>query len=191
MLDANPNIESLQIAAVDTLWREIVSIGGLTPFFIDIFTEEEYVEGSWISKFQMSTLSEYVDKTSSTIGETRLYLPDEMWNSFYIIRAFVGRLHVLMFLAQDGQSLNCHWSKDKIIQDLLGTFWNEEEYKRWEVLPVVGKLQITWEWLEYKMLYQCRELIAIEFEPKSLPQDIIKIGFQPNSVQSNVQPNFK
>lgn len=181
MLDPDPNIGSRQITAVDALWREIVAIGQLPPFYFDILTEEEYVEGSWISKFQMEVLSEYIDKMSSTIGEARLYLPDELWNSFVIARTFVGRLYALISLAKEGQSLKCHWTKDKIVQDLLTTLWNEKEYLNWKALPVMGRLRITWERLEYKILYQCRDFISVEFEPQSLPQNIIKIGFQPNS----------
>ena len=122
MLDPDPNIGSRQITAVDALWREIVAIGQLAPFYLDILTEKEYVEGSWISKFQTESLSEYIDKMSSTIGEARLYLPDELWNSFVIVRTFVGRLYALIFLAKEGQSIKCHWTKDKPVQDLLTVF---------------------------------------------------------------------
>lgn len=189
MLDDNPNIEARQIVAVDTLWREMITIGSLIPFYVDILTEEEYIEGLWLSKIQTDPLADYFEKTSSTIEEIRLYLPDQLWNSFFIAKSLAGRIYALIFMALNGQPIRCHWTNDKMIQGLLTAFWTKEEYSNWERLPVFDKLRMTWERLSYKILCQCRDSIDIGFEPKSLPQDIIKIGFQSNSAQGNIQPN--
>lgn len=191
MLNRNPNIESRQIVAVDTLWKEIIFIGNLLPAYVDILTEEEYLEGSWLSTMQTDPLADYLEKTSSTIEEVRLYLPDQLWNSFFIARSLVGRICGLVFLALNGQPIKCHWTNDRMIQDLLTAFFTKEEYKDWERLPVFSKLQMTWERLGYKILCQCRNSMDIEFEPKSLSQDIFKIGFQSSSPQNKVPPNSK
>ena len=178
-----------QIASVDLIWGETIRLGDKLPVLLDIFTESEYLNGSVDEQLEQMVLSdtEMLALIDNSIQIARPYISDILWNSFYIARAFVGRINFLIRSDISKPDGRLFWKNDQGIKQLLKTLWqdNEEKYMAWHKLSD-PKLLLTWRYIENIILTECRKVLDVDFEELILSEEAIQnltkneIGFKPN-----------
>lgn len=184
-----PEIVAKQITAVDLIWEKTVSLNGKLPVLLDIITESEYLNGVADKDLRQIVLSdaEMLDLLSDSVEVARPYISDILWNSFFVARAFIGRIHFLMNSDLNKSDGRLFWTKDKGVGQLLRALWqdDEEHYIAWNKLPN-PKLLLTWKHFENIILSECRKVLGIDSEESVLPDEVIQniskseIGFKPN-----------
>lgn len=189
MSNSLPEIVSKQITAVDLIWEETVRLNGKLPVLLDIITENEYLNGEADKNLRQIVLSdaEMLDLFSDSIQVARPYISDILWNSFFIARAFIGRIHFLMNSDLNKSDERLFWAKDQGVEQLLRALWqgDEELYMAWNKLPH-PKLLLTWRHFENIILTECKKVLGIDSEKSVLPDEVIQniskseIGFKPN-----------
>lgn len=189
MSNFSTEIITKQIASVDLIWGQTVHLGNKLPALLDIFTESEYLNGTPDEQLGQIVLSdiEMLDLFDDSVQIARPYISDILWNSFFIARAFVGRIHFLIRSDISKPDSRLFWKNDQGIRQLLRTLWqdDEEKYIAWNKL-LDPKLLLTWRYIENIILTECRKVLDIDFEELILPEEVIQnmakneIGFKPN-----------
>ena len=182
-------IVAKQIVSVDSIWGEVIRLSDKLPVRLDIFTESEYLTGSADEQLRQILLSddEMLNLFNDSIQIARPYISDILWNSFFIARAFIGRIHFLIRSDLSKPDGRLFWKNDQGIRQLLKTLWqdDEEKYIAWNKLSD-PKLLLTWRYIENIILTECRKVPDINSEELVLPEEVIQnitkneIGFKPN-----------
>ena len=182
-------IVAKQIVSVDSIWGEVIRLSDKLPVRLDIFTESEYLTGSADEQLRQILLSddEMLNLFNDSIQIARPYISDILWNSFFIARAFIGRIHFLIRSDLSKPDGRLFWKNDQGIRQLLKTLWqdDEEKYIAWNKLSD-PKLLLTWRYIENIILTECRKVLDINSEELVLPEEVIQnltkneIGFKPN-----------
>lgn len=125
-----------RLEAVDELWKSVVKLRDhFSPaiFFFSILHPDEYQNA--LTKSNMAAAISQIDDEFFVTGadmvasleSQRPYLGETLWLRFFIYRAFVGRLAVLITQIKDGRSID-DWRKDPGVQQHLSSILTKEEW---------------------------------------------------------------
>lgn len=183
MLHTDPQIVIKQIESVNVMWEATCRLSSNLPSILMIISNEEYQKGSADNHLQAAVLekTDIVILLEEAPESVRPYISDDLWNVFYIARAFVCRLHLLVNEAiNTSPGERTFWFEDTVIKQYLDQFWSENEYSIWLNYPGYGML-ITWHHIEQKILEESRKVLDIPSEGELLPDEVRITGFRPSA----------
>lgn len=177
MLHTDPQIVAKQITSVSAIWESTASLPD-PPLPLILLSDKEYQnlnEGDTVAADVLSE-EKIASRMVSHTEWTRPYISDNLWNAFYIARAFSFRLHIIVGKAlKMPKGKRVLWRDDLGIRQYFDTFWEEGEYSAWLNVPFHG-VRFARDQLEQKVLEECRKVLDIPSEGEMLSEKI-RVGF--------------
>jgi hypothetical protein len=127
-----------RLSAVDALWSAVLDLKerlSAPVFFYSILTPSEYdsVFGEHSKTYDLvasvndELISDAMRRTNHVESE-RPYLGEVLWSLFFVYRAFLGRLAVLIVMGKRRHHID-NWRDDNGVRQILSSVFNEQELK--------------------------------------------------------------
>jgi hypothetical protein len=142
-----------RLAAIERLWiatLKLKSDFSLVVFFFTILMPEEYdaaLRGGPLSDLVAKVTDEWVTenmKSVDALEADRPYLGETLWLRFYIYRAFIGRLSVLITMGKANKKIK-NWKEDGGVREILSAVLSKEALNAVLALPFPSAAQTALE----------------------------------------------
>ena len=125
-----------RLAAAETLWTTVLDLRerlSAVIFFYTILVPSEYdsvFEPDRKTREMVSGISDELIGAAMSraqrVEEGRPYLSDSLWSSFFVYRAFLGRLAVLIVMGKHDRHIG-DWRDDNGIRQILGSLFDKSQ----------------------------------------------------------------
>jgi len=156
-----------RIEAIDKLWSIVLELRqnfSLVCFWFEIMYPSEYSllrsDPKASTDFQSITYTQVIKWSTTTedIQKYRPYLSEALWQEFFLYRAILGRLGMLIVRIKDGENVE-DWREEKMIQTHIKALLDRDEYE--EVMnSKLGSVGMTLNLVESKMLTQIGNILS-------------------------------
>ena len=129
-------LQNRRVEAVDRLWKAVLALKAYyspVTFFFTIALPNEYktalanstiFEG--LRKIDDNYIVNYPEEVSN-LEDCRPYLGENLWLHFFVYRAFLGRIAVLVKWLKEGKEIG-DWRQDSGVQQHLKVAFEEDEF---------------------------------------------------------------
>lgn len=161
------HVQTRRIDAIDKLWNitlELRNNFSIVCLWFEITLPSEYSliksNPKASSDFQNVTYANVIKWVSSTIdiSKYRPYLSETLWQEFFLYRAILGRLGLLIVKLKEGEKVE-DWRQDDMIQSHLKALLDKSEYEE-VVKTKYGSVNMALEFIESKMLLEIGNILS-------------------------------
>jgi len=157
-------LQERRVNAVDKMWKCITELRDyFSPavFFFSIIYPDEYssaLTNSTIEAGVLKITEQYIANYPTDLENSRPYLGETLWLQFFIYRALLSRLAILVNWLKEGKEIP-DWREDNGIQQHVKTILNDDEY-RFLMSASPTNVQFVLNAIESKMLEEMSYILS-------------------------------